>query len=277
MKNLMAQGIRGAECLLALYRSRSVINSSPSSVARRLPAYRSQLRYPTAQAIGRSVGIHYVTSNRCRTDAEPRKLHSCWRCELRLGVLCLSCSTSLFGVSTAVTCHRAPIRWVATGCERRGTAGGVSGRLSRVRFGGRVARGPHTLAARSRRLLADPQGLSTLDGGGSGRGHLLDPVTQTPPPEPACWGAGGVCHGHRPVAGQPHWPDISVDPFATHLIINRRFLHGRHRRGSSGGPTSTWCVHAVDGYGDKESNRKPTQAVPLCAPRARYRGPPRQS
>ena len=38
---------------------------------------------------------------------------------------------------------------------------------------------------------------------------------------------------------------------------------GRHQQG---------CVHAVDEYGDKESNRKPTQPCPPCAPVGRYQG-----
>jgi hypothetical protein len=36
--------------------------------------------------------------------------------------------------------------------------------------------------------------------------------------------------------------DISVDSLATQLVINRRLAHGRHRRGSSAGAASTWCV-----------------------------------
>ena len=101
---------------------------------------------PAAQPIGRSVGAHYVTLvTGVGTDTEPRKLHSCWRRELRLGAVYLSHSISFFGVSIAVTCRRAPIGWVATGCRRRGIAGGVSGRLSRVRFGGKgCSRSPHS-------------------------------------------------------------------------------------------------------------------------------------
>jgi hypothetical protein len=58
----------------------------------------------------------------------------------------------------------------------------------------------------ARRQLADPEDMSTTDGGGPGQGQLLDPVVQTLPTEPACRGAGGVCRGKRLVADQPHWP-----------------------------------------------------------------------
>ncbi len=56
-----------------------------------------------------------------------------------------------------------------------------------------------------------------------------------------------------PVRVRPTSRNINVDSLATYLIINRRFPHGRHRRGSSAGSASTWCVHTVDTYGDKDS------------------------
>ena len=60
--------------------------------------------------------------------------------------------------------------------------------------------------------------------------------------------------------------NISVDPLTTHLLINWRFPHGRHRRARPRGATSTWCVHTVDGYGDKEPNKKPLlKPCPPCA------------
>jgi hypothetical protein len=161
--------------------------------------------------------------------------------------------------------RRVPGCWGAVDCGRRGTAGGVSGRLPRVGFRGEgCSRSPH-------------------------RARLL-PVS--------CWPTRRACP--RPtvvVRGKAiswtRWPEhrrrnqrvkahavlavvigplrvrltgrnISVDPLATHLIINRRFPHGRHRRGSSAGSASTWCVHTVDGYGDKDS----ASVVTARAPRA---------
>lgn len=70
------------------------------------------------------------------TGTEPRKLSSCRRHEVRFGAFYLPRSTS-WGVSTAITCRRAPGCWVVVGDWRRGAAGSVSGRLSRVGFGGK--------------------------------------------------------------------------------------------------------------------------------------------
>lgn len=70
------------------------------------------------------------------TGTEPRKLSLCRRHEVRFGAFYLSHSTSC-GVSTAITCRRAPGCWVVIGDWRRGAASSVSGRLSRVGFGGK--------------------------------------------------------------------------------------------------------------------------------------------
>jgi hypothetical protein len=124
----------------------------------------------------------------------------------RIGALYLSRSPSPFGVRTAVTCRRAPI---PLGCGRLRMPGDCWRRVWAL--AACALRGEGLLAVPTpwppvaRRLLADPQGLPTPDGGGWGRGHLLDPVAQTPPPASAFRGTGGVCRGHLPVAGQPHW------------------------------------------------------------------------
>jgi hypothetical protein len=117
------------------------------------------------------------------------------------GVHSLSCR-----VNTAVTL---PPRPELLDCSRLRTPGDCWRNVwARVAGGlpeeGRLAV-PTPWPPVARRLLADLQRLP--DGGGSGPGHLLDPGAQTPRPQPACRGAGGVCRGHRPVAGQPHWPE----------------------------------------------------------------------
>ncbi len=52
--------------------------------------------------------------------------------------------------------------------------------------------------------------------------------------------------------------NISVDPLTAHLIINRRSpTHDAYRRGRICGAASTWCVHTVDEYGDKQPKDPP--------------------
>jgi hypothetical protein len=167
-----------------------------------------------------------VTGTGTGTGTEPRKLSCCWRHKVRVGALYLSRSASSSSVSTAILCSRVPGCWVAVGCGPRGAAGGVSGRLSRMGFRGQ---GRSRSPRRGRRLSV------------------------------GCWRARRGCpHPTVAVRGKAisdtRWPshrrrnrrvgkqavfavatgrlrvsltgrDISVDPLATHLIINRRFPH----------------------------------------------------
>jgi hypothetical protein len=70
----------------------------------------------------------------------------------------------------------------------------------------------------------------------------------------------------RPLWISPTGWNISGDSLTPHLIINRCFPHGRHRRDAPAGPASTWCVHTVDRCGDKDSDD--TEARDHQAPRS---------
>ncbi len=157
----------------------------------------------------------------------------------------LSCSMALFGVSTAVACQRAPIRWVATGWRRRGTAGGVFGHLSRVGFWRKgCSRSPHRGSPlpvgywQTRRICPRP----TV----AVRGKVIFKTRWSQHRrrnrrvgEQAVF---AVVIG--PLRVSPTGRNISVDPLTTHLIINRRFPHGGHRRSTPAeGDINMVCTH----------------------------------
>jgi hypothetical protein len=145
---------------------------------------------------------------------------------------------------------------VAIGGGHRGTAGGVSGCLSCVDLRGKGRwRSPH----RGRRLPV-----------GCWQTRRVGPrPTVVVLGEAISWTrwSGHRRHNRRvgdqavfavvtgPLRVSPTGQDISVDPLATHLIKNRRFPHGRHRRDASAGAASTWCVHTVDEHGDKQPEK----------------------
>ena len=166
-------------------------------------------------------------------------------------MLYLSQSTSLCGVSTAMPCRCAPGCWVTVGCAYRGTAGGVYGRLSNVGFRGKgCSRSP----PRGRRLPADCwQTCRACPHPAMRVGGKVSSWTRRRNRRVADQAVFAVVTGVLRVS--PTGRNISIDALATHLIINRRLPHGRHRRGSSARPASTWCVRAVDRYGDKDSER----------------------
>jgi hypothetical protein len=159
--------------------------------------------------------------------AEPRKLHSYWRRELSFSALYLLHSAFLFGVSIAVVCRRVPLCWVAAGCGRRGAAGGVSGRWSRVGFWGKgCSRSPHRGCPlpvgcwQTRRVCPRPTVVV--------RGKVIS-WTRWPKHRRRNRRVGeqavfAVVIGLLRVS--PTGRNISVDPLATHLIINRRLPHG---------------------------------------------------
>ena len=117
-------------------------------------------------------------------------------------------TTPLCRVSTTIICRCSRGCWVAVGCARPGDCWR---RVWTLASCGPPGEGPLEVPTPwqpvARRQLADPQDMSTTNGGGSGEGQLLDPVAQMLPAEPACQGAGGVCRSKRPVADQPHWPE----------------------------------------------------------------------
>jgi hypothetical protein len=168
-----------------------------------------------------------------------------------------------FGLNAAITCRRALGCWVAIGGGRRGTAGGVSGCLSRVGFRGKgCSRSPR----RGRRLPV-----------GYWQTCRVGPHPTMVSLDEAIYGTRWPQHPRRnrrvrdqavfavvvgPWRTCPIRRDVSVESLATHLIINRCSpAHDAHRRGASAGPASTWCVHNVDEYVDKQPEIHPATRV----------------
>ena len=161
------------------------------------------------------------------------------------------------------------------GCGRLRTPGDCWRRVSALAACGLLGEGllavPTPWPPVARWLLADPQDMSTPDGGGSGQRHLWDPVARTPPPEPVCREAGGVCRGHRSVAGQPHWPEhqrrsarhapdhkLAFAPWDDTVGARPR---GRHQHGVY----TLWMNTGI-----RSRTGSPPKPCPPCAPRGRY-------